>query len=77
MGEPKNHHFYDFGIWGRVQTPQNQLLSSLETPGYLKFRRTPQTFFTILFLQISNFGKSNISEFRTRCHLEETGTDKS
>ena len=25
MGEPKNPHFYDFGIFGRFQTPQNQL----------------------------------------------------
>ena len=35
MGEPKNLHFYDFGISGRVPEPQNQYDFSLETPGYL------------------------------------------
>ena len=25
MGEPQTPHFYDLGISGRVQTPQNQL----------------------------------------------------
>ena len=39
MGEPQNRHFYDFGIFGRVQTLQNQLFSSLETPRYLKKSR--------------------------------------
>ena len=29
-------HFHDFGIFGRVQTPQNQLVLSLETSGYFK-----------------------------------------
>ena len=38
MGEPKTPHFYDFGIWGRAQTPQNQLFS-LETPGDLKINQ--------------------------------------
>ena len=29
-------HFHDFGIFGRVQTPQNQHYLSLETPRHLK-----------------------------------------
>ena len=35
MGEPKNPHFYNFGIFERVPGPQNQLFLSLETPWYL------------------------------------------
>ena len=33
MGEPKNIHFYDFWIFGRV--PDTQLLLSFATPGHL------------------------------------------
>ena len=36
MGETQTLHFYDFGICGRVQTLQNQLVLSSETPGHLK-----------------------------------------
>ena len=36
MGEPQTPHFDDFGIFGRVTKPQNQLSLSLETPGDLK-----------------------------------------
>ena len=35
MGEPKNPHLYDFGIFGHVPKPQNQYDLSLEIPGYL------------------------------------------
>ena len=31
MGESKTPHFYDFGTFGRVHEPQNQLCLSLET----------------------------------------------
>ena len=31
---PKNPHFHDFGIFGRVQTPKNQHYLSLDTPGH-------------------------------------------
>ena len=36
MGEPQNPHFCDFGIFGRVQTPQYQHYLSSEAPGHLK-----------------------------------------
>ena len=39
MGETKTHHFYDFGISGRVHTFQKQLILSLETPGHLNKSR--------------------------------------
>ena len=35
MGEAQTPHFYDFGIFEPVTKPQNQLVLSLETPGYL------------------------------------------
>ena len=51
MGESEIPHFYDFGIFGCVTEPQNQLFLSFETPEYLtKSRRTPGTFFKILSL---------------------------
>ena len=40
VGETKTHHFYDFGILGRVQTTQNQYHLFLETPGHLKKVKT-------------------------------------
>ena len=46
MGEPKNPYFHDFGICGRVHTPQNQDYSSLETPGHFKkSKKNPKTLF--------------------------------
>ena len=39
MGETKAPHFYDFGIWGRAQTPQNQLFLPLETLGHFNKSR--------------------------------------
>ena len=36
MGETETPHVYDFGTLGRVLSSQNQLCSSLETPGYFK-----------------------------------------
>ena len=36
IGEPENHHFYDFGISEPATKPQNQYNLSLGTPGYLK-----------------------------------------
>ena len=45
MREPPTLHFYDFGIFGRVQTPQNQYYFSLETPGHLnKIKNMPWAF---------------------------------
>ena len=56
MGEPNNSHFYDFGIFEPVITPQNQLFVSLETPGHLnKIKNNPQTVLRILlFINIKN-----------------------
>ena len=45
MGEPEIPHFYDLGIFGRVQTPQHQYYLSLETPGHLnKMKKNPGAF---------------------------------
>ncbi len=40
LGAPENIHFYDFGISGRVQTPQYQLFLSSGTPGRRNKSRT-------------------------------------
>ena len=52
MGEAKNSHFYDFGIWGRVPEPRNQLFLSFETPGHLKQIKHPP---------LEQFVKNNVS----------------
>ena len=60
MGETRAPHVYDFGIFGRVREPQNQLhvcLSS-EHSGYLKNIRNPNSRWKILFLQNAKFWKS-------------------
>ena len=45
MGGTETPHLYDFGIFGRVPEPQNQLYLSLETPGHLnQIKKTPGTF---------------------------------
>ena len=36
MGEPETPQFYDFGIFERALSSQNQLFVSLETQGYVK-----------------------------------------
>ena len=42
MGEPENHHFYDFGTFERVPGSQNQLFIFGDTPGYLnKLKKKP------------------------------------
>ena len=51
MGESKNDHFYDFGIFERVPGSQNQLFSYLETPRYLnKSRRSLEHFENIIVI---------------------------
>ena len=53
MGESKNPHFYDSGIFGRVPEPQNQYYLSLETPGYLKqFKKSQLVSNNISFINI-------------------------
>ena len=75
MGEPQNHHFYEFGIFGRVSEPQNHLFLSLETPRDLnKIKKNPGAFFKyIIFINIRimgihnfvNFGKDGRRKFPT------------
>ena len=50
MGEPETHHFYDFGISGRVPGSQNQLFLFVETPGHLKEGSIPGTYFAKYYL---------------------------
>ncbi len=73
MGEPKNPHFYDAGISGRVPEPQNQLLLSLETPGYLnKIKKyLCNSFKTYDVYESHNSGDPFL------LIVEKTGTDKS
>ena len=62
MGELKNPHLYDFGIFGRVPEPQNQYYLSLETPGYVKqFKKQlwiicENIIFIDVILEIHKFG---------------------
>ena len=66
IGETKTPHSYDFGILGRVQTPENQLCLLLESPGYLKKSRNDLEHFKSIdfvyleiweILNFDNFGK--------------------
>ena len=60
MGEPETPHFYDFGICGRVQTPQHQLFLSLQTPGHLNKTRThPQLWKYIILVNIKTMDIRN------------------
>ena len=69
MGEPKNPHFDDFGILGRVQTPRNQLFLSSETPGHLKqIKMIPGAFYF--------FYKSQSSETPKNINLRKYGHRK-
>ena len=62
MGEPETLHFYDFGILGCVQTHQNQLFSSLETPGYLKrIQESLEDFQKYDVCKSQNFGTPKMS----------------
>ena len=72
MGEPTNPNFYDFGIFGRVQTPsQNQLFLSLETPGYLKKSRKSLEYFpNIVFINLKSVETHFLSIF------EKAGTEQ-
>ena len=45
MRGTRNPHVHGFGIFGRVQTAQNQHYLSLETPGHLiEIKKFPGTF---------------------------------
>ena len=53
MGETETHHFYDFGIFGRVPEPQSQYYLCFETPGCLKSQETPWKMFgNIMFVNL-------------------------
>ena len=44
MGEPKNPHFYDFGIFEPVAEPQHQVFLFADTPEHIKIiKKHPQT----------------------------------
>ena len=72
VGEPKNPHFCDFGIFEPVTKPQNQLFLSLETPGYLKqINKIPGTFSkNIMFANIGILAIQNFVNFRKGGHRE-------
>ena len=68
IGGPRNPHFYDFGILGRVQTLQNQLFLSLETPGHFKKHQEKsrnQAFETNVFSNLK-VPKIHFCQFRKR-----------
>ena len=73
MGETKYPHFYDFGILGRVQTPQIQLCLSLETPGYLQKQEKPWDIFKqIRFINLKMLKIPKIANFeKTRAGNDE------
>ena len=61
MGEPYTPHLYDFGIWGRVPEPKNQLLLFLEAPGYLeKIKKINGTFREYYLFKSQNFGNPKL-----------------
>ena len=71
MGEPQNHHFYDFGIFERVPAPQNQLSLSLETPGHLKqIKKNPWGIQTYYFRKFCFFGNQHLGNFGTDGHRQ-------
>ena len=58
MGEPKNPHFYDFGIFERVPGSQNQLSLSLEPRrNFKQIKKAPGAVSKdITFINIKNVG---------------------
>ena len=49
--EAQNPHVHDFGICGRVQSPQNQHYLSLERPGHLNnIKKISGTFLKFIIL---------------------------
>ena len=67
MGEPKNPHFYDCKIYGRVPAPQNQYYLSLETTGYFGKYKKPQKHF-------QNYYFENVQNVKMKKH-ENDGND--
>ena len=57
---PKNHDFYDFGIFEPITKPHNQLVLSCEAPGYLKQTKKNLGTFEHIFLKL---GISEIQMF--------------
>ena len=72
MGETKNLHFYDFGIFEPVAKPQHQLFLSSETPRHLKkSRRIPKCCSQYYFYKSQNFVNQQMTI------LEKAGAEKS
>ena len=66
MGETKNLHFYDSGIFERVPERPNQIFVSFETPGYLKqIKKHPSDIFERICCY-QDFGKSIFCQFWKR-----------
>ena len=70
MGEAKNPHVYDFGIFERVLGSQNQVFLCFETPRYLKQIKKKPWGVTVFSM---NF---NILEIYVLVIFEKTGTHK-
>ena len=71
MGEPQSLRFYDFEIFGRAQTTQNQYYSSLETPGHPKQIQIKRGIFINLNLWeipiFDNFGRGGNRQIMKTC----------
>ena len=67
MGEPQTPHFYDFGTFEHVLSSQNQLFSSLETPGSLtKIRKIPSIYKKYSFWKFQHAGTLKCCQFSKR-----------
>ena len=52
MGEPKNLHFYDFGIYGRPPSPKPTIFISGDTRTHKTNQETNRSIFTIIMFPI-------------------------
>ena len=69
MGETKNHHFYDLGIFEPTTKPQNQQFLSSETPGHLKQIKTkPKPFVKDMFINLGILKLQFLDTFRKDRH---------
>ena len=62
MGEPQNHDFYDFGTFGRVPEPRNQLLKQIKEAQHVFF--------------LYGFQKSHVSRIHGLTICEQTDADE-
>ena len=76
MGETKNLHVYDFGIFGRVLEPQNLRFFVRHQDTY-KHQKTKQETALVIFLQIVFVANLKMLKIQNFENAEETGADKS